>query len=63
MVLSEFNIEYHPRLAIKGQVLAEFIVELLDVQSRAQGNTLWVLETDYSSRAVGGGACMVLQSP
>ena len=33
------------------------------MQSRAQGDTLWVLEIDGSSRAVGGGAGMVLQSP
>ena len=32
--LSGFDIEYRPRSAIKGQVLADFIVELLDVQPR-----------------------------
>ena len=32
--LSGFDIEYRPRSAIKGQVLADFIVELSDVQPR-----------------------------
>ena len=57
--LSEFDIEYHLRSTIKGQVLVDFIVELSDVQSRNQCDTLWVLETDGSSRAVGGVTDMV----
>ena len=44
--LSEFDNEYYPRLAIKGQVLIDFIDELSDVHSRAKGNMLWVLEID-----------------
>ena len=60
--LSEFDIEYYPRSAIKGQVLADFMVEMSDVQSRDIDETLWILETDGSSRAIGGGAGMVLQS-
>ena len=31
--LSEFDIEYHLKSTIKGQVLVDFIVELSDVQS------------------------------
>ena len=61
MELSDFDIEYHPRISIKGQVLVDFIVELSDVQSRAQGDTLWVLETEGPSRVVEGGADIVLQ--
>ena len=49
MELSKFDIEYRPRSAIKGQVLANFIVELSNVQSHAQGDNLWVLKTDGSS--------------
>ena len=30
--LSKSDIEYRPRLAIKGQILADFIVEMSDVQ-------------------------------
>ena len=44
--LSEFDIEYRSRSSIKGQILADFIVEMLDVQPRDMGETLWILETD-----------------
>lgn len=27
MELSQFNLEYHPRIAIKAQALADFVVE------------------------------------
>ena len=60
--LSEFDIEYQSRSAIKGQILADFIVEISDLQPRDISETLWILETDGSSRAMGGGAGMVLQS-
>ena len=60
--LSGFNIEYHSRSTVKGQVLDDFIVEILDVQPQDIGETLWILETDRSSKAVGGGISMVLQS-
>ena len=58
--LSKFDIEYRPRSAIKGQVLVDFIVEMLKVQPRGIDETLWILETDDSSRVVGGGTDMVL---
>ena len=60
--LSEFDIEYHQISDVKGQVLINFIVELSDVQPRYLSETLWILETNDSSRVVGGGASMVLQS-
>ena len=53
--LSEFDIEYHPRSAIKGQALVDFIVEMSDMQPRDQprdlSEKLWILENDESSRA------------
>ena len=48
--LSEFNKEYRPRSAIKGQVLADFIVERSKVEPRELGNELWIFETDGSSQ-------------
>ena len=60
--LIEFDIEYRPRSVIKGQVLADFIVKMSDVKPHDIGETLRILETDGLSRAVGGGAGMVLQS-
>ena len=61
--LSLFNIVYPLRSAIKCQVLADFMVEMSDVQPLDVGKTLWILETDGLSKAVGRGADMILQSP
>ena len=36
--LSEFDIEYRPRIAIKGQVLADFIVERSKAQKQEVDN-------------------------
>ena len=58
--LSEFDIECRPRTAIKGQVLADFIVERN--RKKEANNKKWVLETDGSSRAQGGGAGIILKS-
>ena len=37
--------------------------EMLDVQPQEVNKTLWILETNGSSKAIGGGADMILQSP
>ena len=58
--LSEFNIKYHPRLAIKGQVLDDIIFESSDVHPCELSNRVWALETDGSSKVGVGGAIMVL---
>ena len=63
MKLSEFNIEYRLRSTIKGQALADFIIEMSDVQPWDLGEKLWILETDGLSRIVEEGAEMNLQSP
>ena len=60
--LSEFDIEYWPRTAIKGQALVDFILESLDTHSQEVGIEKWVLEMDGSSRAQGGGAGIVLRA-
>ena len=64
--LSEFNIRYQPRSAIKAQVLADFIAEFtlsqgkLDELDKAQR---WVVHVDGSSTLYTGGIEVVLQSP
>ena len=60
--LIEFDIEYQPRIAIKGQLLVDFIVERLEVHNQGGGDEKWVLETDDLSRAQGGGAEIILRS-
>ena len=62
MELSEFDIKYRPRTAIKGQVLAEFIVEWSDARKQEVDNEKWVLKTDWSSQAQCGGAGIILNS-
>ena len=59
--LSEFEIEYRPRSAIKGQVLVDFIVERSEVHPQGFGDERWILETYRSSQVQGGGVAMVLR--
>ena len=60
--LSEFGIKYKPRQAKKGQVLADFLVEI--PQSRvSQGSmTWWILNVDGASRQTGAGISLQLKS-
>ena len=60
--MSEFDIEDRPRSVIKGQVLADFIVQSSDVHPDELDNKFWVLENDRSSKAGGGGVDMVSRS-
>jgi hypothetical protein len=53
--LSEFDIIFEPRGAIKAQVLADFIVEM----TVEKGNLIaasWILSVDGSSNLKGSGA-------
>ncbi|XP_057451946.1 uncharacterized protein LOC130743735 [Lotus japonicus] len=59
--LSEHDIRYEPRRAIKAQVLADFLDELTD-EEEPPAETTWVVNVDGSSNKEGGGAGIVLQS-
>ena len=61
--LSEFDIVYRLRLAIKSQVLASFIAELSGVLRDSLLDRLSKLRTDGSSKTIKGKAGMVLLSP
>ena len=63
--MSKFDIQYRPRIAIKGQVVADFIAEFThDEDKGAVESPQWSVHTDGSSnRQVGGGAGVVLLSP
>ena len=50
--LSEFEIVYHSRLAIKGPVLTEFIAEMSNMPKDAISEPLWILETNGSYKVV-----------
>ena len=62
--LSEFDIKYEPRGPIKGQIFADFVVELSSetVQNAGDGFR-WVLSVDGSSNQLGSGAGIILEGP
>ena len=64
--LSEFDIRYQPRHAIKAQALADFIAEFTPNCGDIEGmedNKKWVIHVDGSSTQHAGGIGVVLQSP
>ena len=48
--LSEFDVQYRPRTAVKGQIVADFITEYTQSEDKgAEGPGLWSIHTDGSS--------------
>ena len=48
--LSEFDVQYHPRTAVKGQIVADFIAEYTQSRDKgAEGHRLWSIHMDESS--------------
>jgi ribonuclease HI len=61
--LGEFDIEYHPRTAVKAQALANFVVEMSespDTEGFSKGPT-WVAYVDGSSAGGGSGVGVVFR--
>ena len=63
MELSEYGIQYKPRLAKKGQVLADFLAELPQPNTRPNSEGWWTLCVDGASRQSGAGIGLQLTSP
>ena len=63
MELSEYGIQYKPRLAKKGQVLADFLAEILQPDTIPNGKGWWTLCVDGASRQSGAGISLQLTSP
>ena len=66
--LSEFDIRYKPKTAIKGQILADFVMELTSAEPVKSAQTvtdlsIWKLSVDGASNAQGSGAGLILTSP
>ena len=62
--LSKFDVQYHPRTAVKGQIVADFIVEYTRSEDKgAEGHRLWSIRTDGSSNQHARSADMVIQTP
>ena len=64
--LSEYEIEYYPRLSMKWQVMTNFVVE--SSQQLVQGGKSdkvewWTLRVDGASRSLGSGVGLLLLSP
>ena len=65
--LSEFDIRYKPKTAIKGQVLADFLMEFAPVELAEPAQPrddlpIWKLSVDGASNAQGSGAGLILTS-
>ena len=62
--LGQFDIEYRPRVTIKAQVFADFIVEFTYPQKEEQPQKkTWMVQTDGSATKRARGAGVVLISP
>ena len=62
--LSEFDVQYHPRTVVKGQIVVDFIAEYTQSEDKgAEGHRLWSISTDRSSNQRARGAGVVIQTP
>ena len=62
--LSEFDIQYRPQTAIKGQIVADFIAEFTHDEDKGEEESPhWSIYTDRSSNRQAGGDGIVLLSP
>ncbi|KAK2427613.1 hypothetical protein QL285_026181 [Trifolium repens] len=60
--LSEFDMTFSPRGAIKSQILADFVLEMTSPPEE-EGNLPWTLSVDGASNIRGSGAGVVLEGP
>ena len=63
MELSEYGIKYKPRLSKKGQVLADFLAEILQPNTCPNEKGWWTLCVDGASRQSGADIGLQLTSP
>ena len=66
--LSEFDIRYKPKTAIKWQILADFVMEFTSAEPAEKTQTetnpsIWKLSVDRASNAQGSRAGLILTSP
>ncbi|RVW46364.1 Pro-Pol polyprotein [Vitis vinifera] len=64
--LSEFGIEFQPRLSMRGQVMADFVLEYSRKPGQHEESSKkewWTLRVDGASRSSGSGVGLLLQSP
>ena len=66
--LSDFDIRYKTKTAIKGQVLADFVMEFTSAEPSQNAQAMndlpiWKLSVDGASNAQGSGAGLIVTSP
>ena len=66
--LSQFDIRYKPKTVIKGQVLADFVMEFMSAEPAKNAQTMtdlsiWKLSVDGAANTQGSGAGLILTSP
>ena len=62
--LSEFDVQYRPRTAMKEQVVADFIAEYTQPEDKeTEGQKLWIIHTDGSLNQRSRGAGVVMLTP
>ncbi|GKV18246.1 hypothetical protein SLEP1_g28653 [Rubroshorea leprosula] len=63
--LSEYDLKFQPRTTIKGQVVADFLVECISttVKEKTPEHPVWVLYVDRAANVEGSGAGAVLLGP
>ncbi|GAU47210.1 hypothetical protein TSUD_403510, partial [Trifolium subterraneum] len=60
--LSEFDIRYESRNALKAQVLADFVAEMTCSFSSTDGVNKWTIFVDGASNATGAGAGIIIEN-
>ena len=66
--MSEFDIDYRPRIAIKAQALADFVAEFTSkedepIHKEEDRASRWTIHTDSSSTKNVGGVGIIIRSP
>jgi hypothetical protein len=63
--LEHFDIEFHPRIVIKGQALADFLVEFCNIPESEElpKESTWVVHIDGSSASKRSGVVFTLMNP
>ena len=51
--IGEFGIQYKPRLALKGQILVDFLVEIPQHETKSDSSNWWALNVDGASLQTG----------
>ncbi|XP_075645783.1 uncharacterized protein LOC142616926 [Castanea sativa] len=61
--LSEFDIQYQPRTAVKGQILADFVAEFTTTKEQgAEDTPIWRIHIDGTSNKHAGGVGVLLHT-